>query len=193
MPGMQIQRDYQRRPDPRIRQTRRLPQVQGKHIRQETRYIVNGREIEGIVPGQTGQAIAARSRWIRIPGSSAHGAKTAAGRSRCPRTRRWCSAPAAAQISSGRSLKRSWSRDSSSTCVEMIGESFRSVFKGWGTFLKRRRVRRVLGAALALLALSLLFYGIDRGRQSPDGFLNKNIDITFNSPASGDDTSTDRP
>ncbi len=75
--------------------------------------------------------------------------------------------------------------------VEAIGQSFRSVFKGWGTFLKRRRVRRVLGAVLALLALSLLFYGIDRGRQSPDGFLNKKIDITFNSPASGDGASTD--
>jgi DNA-directed RNA polymerase subunit RPC12/RpoP len=75
--------------------------------------------------------------------------------------------------------------------VEAISQSFGSVFKGWGRYLKRRSVRRAMGVIVVLGALYLLFYGLVRSKDSPDSPLNKNIDVTFNFPTSGAEMSSD--
>jgi predicted Zn finger-like uncharacterized protein len=73
--------------------------------------------------------------------------------------------------------------------VEAIAQSFSSVFRGWGTFLTKRRLRQVMAAAAVCLAVYLLVYGLQKSRESGEGPLNKNVDITFNFPTSAADTS----
>jgi hypothetical protein len=73
--------------------------------------------------------------------------------------------------------------------LQMIGQSFGSVFKGSGKFLKRRAVRRVLVIVVVLSVPYLLFYGLHKSAKSPGGIFNKSFDITFNLPTSEDETS----
>lgn len=63
--------------------------------------------------------------------------------------------------------------------VQEIARSFRSVFKGWGRYLKKPVVRRTLAAVLALGVAGLVFYGLSRSKPSPGGLFDKSIEITF--------------
>jgi predicted Zn finger-like uncharacterized protein len=73
--------------------------------------------------------------------------------------------------------------------IESITQSFSSVFGSWGGVLRKRKVRRLMAAAAVCLAIYLLVYGLQKGSDSGDSPLNKNVDITFNFPTSAADTS----
>ena len=88
-------------------------------------------------------------------------------------------------------MKKRSSRDSSSTPLQAIGQSFRSVFKGWGPYLKKRSIRRAAGVALALCVLLVLSFAIQWSKEFPGGLFHRKTDATLNvTTRPGDDLSS---
>jgi hypothetical protein len=74
--------------------------------------------------------------------------------------------------------------------IQAISQSFRSVFKGWGPYLKKRSIRRAAGVALALCVLLVLSFAIQWSKEFPGGLFHRKTDATLNVPPSGADLSS---
>ncbi len=122
--------------------------------------------------------------------SATRAAKTAAVRSRCRRTRKMVLCPGCGANIVRQVVEEELEPGFIEYSVQAIGQSFRSVFKGWGPYLKKRSIRRAAGVALALCVLLVLSLAIQRSKEFPGGLFHRKIDVTFNVPAPGDDLSS---
>jgi len=66
--------------------------------------------------------------------------------------------------------------------VRTIVQSFASVFNGWGRYLKRPGVNRAIIVILVLGAPFLLFFGLQKNRESREDIFDKGMDVTISFP-----------